>query len=239
MLHSMTAFGRGEAMADRYRFTVELRTLNHRFCDIRIKLPRKYVDFEEQIKRELSAQFSRGRIEVSITADETLDKVQHLTVDAELAKTYKRLLIDLQEELDLEASFRLDTLLNFRDIFVFEEDEKSREQAWRVLKTALDQAVADCIQMRKVEGAAIETDLGNRLDQLEILNNEVESRAPQVVLDVRDRLEKRIQELLGQGEIDETRLAQEIAFFAEKSDYGTPSFTRTLFILDLSIIAGS
>lgn len=214
----MTAFGRGEATADGYRFAVELRTLNHRFCDIRIKLPRKYTDFEEQIKRELSAQFSRGRIEVSVAADEALDKVQHLTVDSELAKTYKRLLIGLQEELDLEASFRLDTLLNFRDIFVFEEDEESRKQAWRVLKTALDQAVADCIQMRKEEGAAIETDLSKRLDQLEILNNEVESRAPQVVLDVRDRLEKRIQELLGQGELDEARLAQEIAFFAEKSD---------------------
>ena len=214
----MTAFGRGEATADGYRFTVELRTLNHRFCDIRIKLPRKYTDFEEQIKRDLSAQFSRGRIEVSVAADEALDKVQHLTVDSELAKTYKRLLIGLQEELDLEASFHLDTLLNFRDIFVFEEDEESRKQAWRVLKTALDQAVADCIEMRKEEGAAIETDLSKRLDQLEILNKEVESRAPQVVLDVRDRLEKRIQELLGQGELDEARLAQEIAFFAEKSD---------------------
>lgn len=218
MLQSMTAFGRGEAMADGYRFTVELRTLNHRFCDIRIKLPRKYTDFEEEIKRKLSSQFSRGRIEVNVVADEALDKVQHLTVDSELAETYKRLLLDLQNKLGLEASLSLDTLLHFRDIFVFEEDEEGRAQAWKVLEAALDQSVEECIQMRKEEGSAIETDFTERLNQLETLSGEVESRTPIVVLDVRDRLQKRIEELLGQGELDESRLAQEVAILAEKSD---------------------
>jgi len=214
----MTAFGRGEAMADGYRFTVELRTLNHRFCDIRIKLPRKYTDFEEEIKRKLSSEFSRGRIEVNVAADEALDKVQHLTVDAELAKTYKRLLLDLQDKLGLEASLRLDTLLHFRDIFVFEEDEKSRAQAWKVLEMAVEQSVEQCIQMRKEEGLAIETDFNERLNQLETLSSEVEKRTPLVVLDVRDRLQKRIEELLGKGELDESRLAQEVAILAERSD---------------------
>jgi uncharacterized protein (TIGR00255 family) len=106
----MTAFGRGEAGADGYRFTIELRTLNHRFCDIRIKLPRKYSDFEEDIKKRVSAKFSRGRIEVSVLADDTLDKVQHLTVDTELAKTYKRLLLILKEELGLGGDLRLESL---------------------------------------------------------------------------------------------------------------------------------
>jgi len=214
----MTAFGRGEAMADGYRFTVELRTLNHRFCDIRIKLPRKYTEFEEEVKRKLSSAFSRGRIEVNVVADEALDKVQHLTVDAELAKTYKRLLLDLQDKLGLEASLGLDTLLHFRDIFVFEEDEKSRAQAWKVLEMAVDQSVKQCIQMRKEEGLAIETDFNERLKQLETLSSEVENRTPLVVLEVRDRLQKRIEELLGQGELDESRLAQEVAILAERSD---------------------
>ena len=218
MLHSMTAFGRGEAMAEGYRFTVELRTLNHRFCDIRIKLPRKYTDFEEEIKRKLNSQFSRGRIEVNVVADEALDKVQHLTVDSELVETYKRLLLDLQDQLGLEASLGLDTLLHFRDIFVFEEDDEGRAQAWKVLETALDQSVEECIQMRKEEGLAIEIDFIERLSQLETLSSEVESRTPLVVVDVRDRLQKRIEELLGQGELDESRLAQEVAILAEKSD---------------------
>jgi uncharacterized protein (TIGR00255 family) len=218
VLYSMTAFGRGEAMADGYRFTVELRTLNHRFCDIRIKLPRKYTDFEEEIKSKLRSQFSRGRIEVNVVADEALDKVQHLTVDSELAETYKRLLLDLQDKLGLEASLRLDTLLHFRDIFVFQEDEEDRAHAWKVLETALDQSVEECMQMRKEEGSAIETDFNERLNQLESLSDEVESRTPLVVLDVRDRLQKRIEEILGQGELDESRLAQEVAILAERSD---------------------
>ncbi|MDH3803014.1 MAG: YicC family protein [Deltaproteobacteria bacterium] len=218
MLHSMTAFGRGEAGADGYRFTIELRTLNHRFCDIRIKLPRKYSDFEEDIKKRVSSKFSRGRIEVSVLADDTLDKVQHLTVDTELAKTYKRLLLILQEELGLEGDLRLESLLNFRDLFAFQEDEESRGKAWRAVETALDQAVSNCLLMRKEEGEAMTSDLSRRLHQLEVLTGEVETRAPLVVQDVRDRLQKRIQDLLGEAELDEARLAQEVAFFAEKSD---------------------
>ncbi|MCG6980389.1 MAG: YicC family protein [Deltaproteobacteria bacterium] len=218
VLHSMTAFGRGEAVADGYRFTVELRTLNHRFCDIRIKLPRRYTDFEEEIKRKLSSQFSRGRIEVNVVADETLDKVQHLTVDTELAETYKRLLLDLIDKLGIEAGLRLDTLLHFRDIFVFKEDEESRGQAWKVMETALDQGVEQCIHMRREEGSALEADFNARLDQLETLGSEIERRTPLVVLDIRERLQKRIEELLGQGELDESRLAQEVAILAEKSD---------------------
>lgn len=214
----MTAFGRGEAMADGYRFTVELRTLNHRFCDIRVKLPRKYSSFEDEIKKRLSAEFSRGRIEMNVFCDEALDKVQHLTIDSELAKTYNKLLHDLQEELGLEGSLRLEALLNFRDIFSFQEDEKSRKQAWRALEMALDQAVMDCLKMRAEEGAAIESDLTDRLRHFEALTKEVEAREPLVVQGIRDRLQERIQDLLGEVELDETRLAQEVAFFAEKSD---------------------
>jgi uncharacterized protein (TIGR00255 family) len=214
----MTAFGRGQAMAEGYRFTVELRTLNHRFCDIRIKLPRKYSEFEEDIKKRLGSQFSRGRIEANVLSDEALDKVQHLRVDAELAKKYNMLLLDLQEELGLEGGIRLEALLSFRDVFVIQEDEESRAQAWLVLEMALDQAVTGCLQMRAEEGAAIASDLSDRLHQLQALANEVEGRAPLVVQASRDRLQKRIQDLLGEADLDEARLAQEVAFFAEKSD---------------------
>ena len=214
----MTAFGRGEAGADGYRFTVELRTLNHRFSDVRIKLPRKYSEFEEEIKRRVSARFSRGRIEVNVLVDDTLDKVKHLTVDAELARTYKRLLLILQDDLELEGDLRLESVLNFRDIFTFQEDEESRDRAWRVVETALSQAIDDCLQMRREEGAAIRSDLSGRLQELEILTREVETRAPLVIVETRDRLHKRIQDLLGEAELDETRLAQETAFFADKSD---------------------
>ena len=218
MLHSMTAFGRGEAQADGYRFTVELRSLNHRFFDIRVKLPKKYREFEEEIKKHLSAHFSRGRLEVGVLADEALEKVRDLTVDVELAKKYNRLLLDLREELGLEGSPSVETLLVFRDLFILPENPETFKKARRVLETALERAVRDCLRMRADEGAAIEKDFRNRLQQLESLRREVEARAPSVVEEVRDRLQKRVQDLLGQTELDESRLAQEVAFFSDKSD---------------------
>ena len=112
----------------------------------------------------------------------------------------------------------LEALLNFRDIFVFREDEESRRLAWRALEAALDQAVSDCLKMREEEGTAIQSDLEDRLSRLETLTNEVEMRAPLVVQEVRERLQQRIQDLVEEVELDETRLAQEVAYFAEKSD---------------------
>jgi uncharacterized protein (TIGR00255 family) len=214
----MTAFGRGEALGEGYRFTVELRTVNHRFCDIRVKLPRGYSEFEEDVKRVLNARFSRGRIEVNVAVDETLDKLRQLTVDFELAKTYQSLLLNLKEELGLVGDLHLENFLAFRDIFVFQEDPESHKQAWLVLQMALDQAVRRCLQMRVEEGMVIQDDFGGRLRLLETAAREIETRAPLVVEEVRDRLHKRITELIGEADVDEARLAQEVAFFAEKSD---------------------
>jgi uncharacterized protein (TIGR00255 family) len=214
----MTAFGRGEAEADGYRFTVELRSVNHRFCDVQLKGPKKSVGFEEEVKRLVSARFSRGRIEVIVVADETLEKIQHLTINLELARTYTELLAGLQKELGLEGAVHLEALLNFRDIFVFQEDEQRRKQAWIVLETALEQAVGNCLKMRAEEGTAIERDFTKRLGRLENLVKEVETRAPFVVQETRDRLQQRIEHILGETPVDEARLAQEVAIFAEKSD---------------------
>jgi len=218
LLHSMTAFGRGEAEADGYRFTVEVRSVNHRFCDIQVKLPRRYSQFEEEVRKRVAASFSRGRVEVGVVADEALEKAEHLTVDVELAGTYARLLRNLQEDLGLGGDLRLEALLTFRDIFAIKEDEESRERSWRVLSGALDGAVTECLRMRAEEGANIAADFSQRLQRLEELAREIEARAPSVVQEARDRLTERIQALLGEVPVDEGRLAQEAALLADRSD---------------------
>ena len=218
MLHSMTAFGRGEVEADGYRFTVEVRSVNHRFCDIQVKLPRRYSRFEEEIRKRVASSLSRGRIEVTVIADEALEKTEHLAVDLELTKTYVRLLRSLQEELGLGGDLRLEALLTFRDIFTVREDETSHERAWVVLAEALDGAVTWCLRMRAEEGAAIASDFSQRLQQLDELVGEIEARAPVVTQEARDRIRERIQVLLGEVPVDEARLAQEAAILADKSD---------------------
>jgi uncharacterized protein (TIGR00255 family) len=214
----MTAFGRGEAEADGFRFTVELRSVNHRFCDIQVKLPRRYSPFEEEIRRRVASSFSRGRIEVTVVADEALEKVEHLAVDLELARTYVRLLRSLQEELGLGGELRLEALLTFRDIFTVREDEATHERAWAVLSEALNGAVTACVRMRAEEGAAIAADFSHRLRHLGELVGEIEARAPVVTQGARDRIRERIQVLLGEVPVDEGRLAQEAAILADKSD---------------------
>jgi uncharacterized protein (TIGR00255 family) len=214
----MTAFGRGEAEAEGYRFTVEVRSVNHRFCDIQVRLPRRYSHVEEEIRKRVAASFSRGRVEVGVVADEALEKAGHLTVDVELARTYARLLRNLQEELGLGGDLRLEVLLTFRDIFTIKEDEESKERSWRVLSTALDGAVIESLRMRAEEGANIAADLSKRLQRLDELTEEIEVRAPFVVQEAKDRLRERIQVLLGEVPMDEGRLAQEAALLADRSD---------------------
>jgi uncharacterized protein (TIGR00255 family) len=214
----MTAFGRGEAEGDGFRFTVEVRSVNHRFCDIQVKLPRRYSHFEEEIRKRVASSFSRGRIEVTVIADEALEKAEHLAVDLELTKTYVRLLRSLQEELGLGGDLHLEALLTFRDIFTVREDETTHERAWAVLAEALNGAVTACLRMRAEEGAAIAVDFSQRLRHLGELVSEVEARAPFVTQEARDRIRERIQVLLGEVPVDEARLAQEAAILADKSD---------------------
>jgi uncharacterized protein (TIGR00255 family) len=214
----MTAFGRGEAEAGGFRFTVEVRSVNHRFCDIQAKLPRKYGHFEEAIRKRVASSFSRGRIEVTVTADEALEKTEHLTVDLELTKTYVRLLRSLQEELCLGGDIGLEALLTFRDIFMVREDEETRERAWAVLAEALNGAIKGCLRMRAEEGAAIAADFFRRLRLLDELVGEIQARAPVVIQETKDRIRERIQMLLGDVPLDEARLAQEAAILADKSD---------------------
>jgi uncharacterized protein (TIGR00255 family) len=173
---------------------------------------------EEEIRKRVAASFSRGRVEVGVVADEALEKAGHLTVDVELARTYARLLRNLQEELGLGGDLRLEVLLTFRDIFTIKEDEESKERSWRVLSTALDGAVIESLRMRAEEGANIAADLSKRLQRLDELTEEIEVRAPFVVQEAKDRLRERIQVLLGEVPMDEGRLAQEAALLADRSD---------------------
>jgi uncharacterized protein (TIGR00255 family) len=153
-----------------------------------------------------------------VVADEALEKVEHLAVDLELARTYVRLLRSLQEELGLGGELRLEALLTFRDIFTVREDETTHERAWAVLSEALNGAVTACVRMRAEEGAAIAADFSHRLRHLGELVGEIEARAPVVTQGARDRIRERIQVLLGEVPVDEGRLAQEAAILADKSD---------------------
>jgi uncharacterized protein (TIGR00255 family) len=218
MIKSMTGFGRGEWQGDGKKLEVEIKSVNHRYCDISLRLPRKLNPLETQARNFLRQRISRGRIEVFVQIAESALAEQKLEIDLNLAKDYYLGLKALQENLGISGEVRLETLAGFRDIFARKETEPDLEKEWESLRTALEGALAGLEAMRRDEGRKLKEDFLARLSALERSVREIEEKAPLSLKASRDRLAQRVQELSGGLGIDEARLAQEVAFLAERSD---------------------
>lgn len=219
MVRSMTGYGRGEAAGEAKGFTVEIRSVNHRFCEVMTRLPKYYTALEDRVRKAIQEKVSRGRLDVFITVD-TFDcsKNKHVTVDKELALVYCRALRELAEAAGVAGDITTMDLARLPDVMVIEDREEDLEEVWTVLLGAVRQASDNLVAMREQEGSRLAGDILYRIDKLEQYNNQISERAPLVVQDYQDRLRQRIQELLGETEIDEARLASEVAFFADRGN---------------------
>ncbi|NWF57389.1 MAG: YicC family protein [Syntrophaceae bacterium] len=218
MIKSMTGFGRGEWEEDGKKLGVEIRSVNHRYCDISIRLPRRLNPLETQVRNLLRQRLSRGRIEVFVQLDESSIPGQKLELDLPLARDIYLALKALQENLGIPGEIRLETMAGFRDIIGRKEAEPDLEKEWECLRSALEGALSSLEAMRREEGAKLREDFLGRLTAIETMVRQIEEKAPLALRACRDRLAQRVQELSGGLEIDETRLAQEVAFLAERSD---------------------
>jgi uncharacterized protein (TIGR00255 family) len=218
MIKSMTGYGRGEWQGDGKKVEVEIKSFNHRYCDISFRLPRRLSALENQARNYLRQGISRGRIEVSVQVDESSSVEHRLELDLTLAKDYHLALKTLQDAMGMTGEIRLETLASFRDIFARKEVEPDLEKEWETLQKALEEALAGLEGMRREEGRKLRLDFLGRLDALEKMVREIEVKAPQTLRACRDRLAQRVQELSGGMGIEEARLAQEVAFLAERSD---------------------
>ncbi len=226
MIKSMTGYGRGEWQGDGKKLGVEIRAVNHRYCDISIRLPRRLNPLETQLRNLLRQRISRGRIEVSVQLDESSLPEQKLELDLPLARDIYLALKTLQENLGIPGEVRLETMAGFRDIFGRKEAEPNLEKEWECLRKALEDALSGLEAMRGEEGLKLREDFLGRLTAIEKMVQQIEEKAPLALRACRDRLAQRVQELSGGLEIDETRLAQEVAFLAERSDI-TEELVRT------------
>ncbi|QXD13794.1 YicC family protein [Rhodocaloribacter litoris] len=222
MIASMTGFGRGSAEADGFAATVEMRSVNSRFCEVSVRLPRVLSEYEGEIQRLVKQAFARGRINVNVQLTQTGDDVLPLRVNPEAARAYARLLESARDAAGLDGPVRLEHLLQFSDIFIpveAEEDVTGRsEQAWAVVRAALETAVEALRAMRRQEGQALQAELAGRIDAIETLLEAVEAQAPARVEQARRRLHDRLEELLGDDRLDAERLEFEIALLADKLD---------------------
>ncbi|MDB4894227.1 MAG: hypothetical protein JWN15_489 [Firmicutes bacterium] len=218
MPRSMTGFGRGDATGAAGRIVVEIKAVNHRFSEVVFRMPRQFGALEEQARKLILAAVSRGRVDVFVTW-EAPARARGVQVDKELAMAYYSTLNELGKKIGSKSELTLDTLAKLPDVLKVAEGEITPAELWPTFETALVQAIASLVAMREREGLSLAADLTARLGRVEGLRAVVAKVAPQVAEEYRNRLTRRLDELLPPGNaVDPQRLAQEVAIFADRSD---------------------
>ncbi|MCR4435436.1 MAG: YicC family protein [Clostridiales bacterium] len=216
MIRSMTGFGRGESKGEGKEFLIEIKTVNHRYSDIFIKVPRQISFLEDKIREYVSKRLSRGKIDVYVSYEEYGEDSKSVLLDRPLAKAYIHAMEALRDEYGLKDDISVSLVSRFPDVLKVEKVEVDEGKTWRLLEIALDSALKSLILMRENEGEGLKVSLLERASYIERILKEITLRAPDVVKEYKQKLENRIKELLDQQNIDENRLAMEVAFFADR-----------------------
>ncbi len=216
----MTGFGRVEAVSSGKRMQVEMKSLNHRYLEISLRMPAMLFPIETEIKKKIGERFSRGKIEVSIRMDNEAnqDGTQALMLNLPLVRQYYSLLSQIKEELQLPDDVTLNMMSGFRDLYMPKEVEDDLTGLWRGLEGILAAAMDKLTDMRITEGEALGRDLACRMNKIQQLLRIIALRAPEIVVEYRQRLSDRVRDLTQGMVIDESRIHQEVAILAEKSD---------------------
>jgi len=218
---SMTGFGRGEASGKRGSWIVELRAVNHRYLDIGIKLPRRFMSWEDRIKKEISSFHIRGRVDVYVTFNDEGAETSRLKADLRLAREYWACLKDIAEDLSIPGEPDLTMLASYSDIIASPDEEAGGElleELWPALRAAIGAALEECHQMRQSEGEALQKDLLERLYSFQQKIDEIAQSLPQIMEKRETGLQERLDNLLSGVDIDPVRIAQEVAILVDKTD---------------------
>jgi uncharacterized protein (TIGR00255 family) len=220
MIKSMTAYGRGEVESPGQKWVVELRSLNHRFLELSLNLPKRLWAFEDQVRKLIKGRINRGRVEMQLTWESLGEKSVTLRLDQGLVREVRAVLTDLQDTGEIQEPLRLDHFLRFADLLVTKEGEvQEQEETWEPISQAISQALDILDQMRLTEGAALAADLSGHLEALRRESGHIAEQAALLPELWREKVRARLAEILQEaGPLDECRLAQEVALMAERRD---------------------
>ena len=216
MIKSMTGFGRCEVQKDARKFTVELKGVNHRYLDVNIRMPKKLNFFETAIRTLLKSYATRGKVDIFITYEDSSQNQVAVKYNEALAAEYLKYLNRMAEEFGLENDVRVSTLSRYPEILTMEEQAEDEEELWKLLEQALRGACEQMVETRTTEGTNLKRDLMAKLDELLGHVTYIEERAPQIVAEYRAKLEEKVQELLADTQIEESRIAAEVTIYADK-----------------------
>ncbi|AEG60565.1 YicC/YloC family endoribonuclease [Desulforamulus ruminis] len=219
MIKSMTGFGRGEACAEGRRFTVELKSVNNRYCEVILRQPRSLSQVEDKIKRQIQDRVARGRVDGYISIEETGEVTPAVKVDKALAVAYHKSMEELKESLSIPGDISLKDLISLPNVISLEQPEENVEQWFPAIEQACTEALTGLINMRQNEGARLKADILQHAAQIkELILEQVAERAPLVVQEHRAKLTQKLAEWLEEGALDENRLAAEVAIFTDRAD---------------------
>lgn len=217
MVKSMTGFGRAETNAETYRILVEMKSVNHRFCEINIRMPKQFFSLEDKIKRVISSTILRGRVEVFITIEGQGLAEKQVNVDWSLLSGYMQSLLQVKETYQISSSIQISDILQLENVFSVTEEETIHHELEVSLLENVHKATKQLVTMRSIEGEQLQKDIIEHVSHIEKTAIELHSYAPMVVEAYRQRLEKRLKEYVG-SVIDEQRLVTEAAIFSDKAD---------------------
>ena len=216
MIKSMTGFGRCEFTDEKRKFTVELKSVNHRYLDVNIKMPKKLNFFESSIRALLKEYIERGKVDVYITYEDYTDDNYALKYNSALAAQYLDYLNRMAEEFGLENDIRVSNLSRYPDVLVMEEQDVDEKELWDGLERALRGACEQFVASRIKEGENLKVDLIDKLDHMISYIDFIEKRSPLIMEEYRKRLEDKIKEILGDRQMDDGRIATEVTIYADK-----------------------
>ncbi|MBT2735477.1 YicC/YloC family endoribonuclease [Neobacillus sp. C211] len=217
MVISMTGFGRAKTESDCFSVNVEVKTVNHRFCEMNIRMPRQLLKIEDRMKKKLNQYIRRGRVEVYVSLEGEGVVTRKVIVDWKLLDEYYQFIKQAREKYDVEGTLTLQNLLSRSELLHIEESEAGNEELDNLVLAATEEAAKFLTQMRMAEGEELKKDLLAILSQLESHVFELQKFAPLVVQSFKERLTKRMEEFVN-GQLDETRILTEVAVFADKAD---------------------
>lgn len=218
MVKSMTGYGNATAANEKYIFRIEMKSVNHRYSNISIKMPYHINYLEDYIRKLVEAQIKRGSVDIYINIDYLDDTAIDIKIDLALAKSYKESIDLLIEELDLADKVHINNIISMKDVFIRERKDLDEDEVLAPLTEALEEALTALIDMRSIEGEELKLDMLKKLQLLDDYLEIIEDKSSIVVDEYRERLNKTISGLLDEGvALDEDRLNNEVAYFADKA----------------------
>lgn len=216
MIKSMTGYGKSEQTIDSLNVTVEIKSVNHRYFEFSARVPREYGFLEEKLKKYCNSLITRGKVECYVSVEDLEEREMEVNVNETLAAGYVKALKELSERFGLKDDISAVTLSRYPDVITLHKASEDEERIWNAVKTVAETAVSKFIEMRETEGSKLRGDILSRADYIIEYVEFIEGRSPETVREYNEKLKQRMKELLGDAAVDEQRLLNEAAIYADK-----------------------